>query len=163
VISLQPTFTQIYYLQLRGESEKILPQLEIYERADVDILNHAFAFRIIGASHFIYSLELNYTELFSCTPLSLENLEVLDVRQQGFERLIQFENHRLKAETRISVEAYPNSQVREDKPLLAHHFEPEGMTLIDIEPRGWYTLHTYPEHQSCVHTQTTLHLVETKG
>ena len=159
MISLQQTFTQIYYLHLSGESEKVLPQLEIYERADVDILNHAFAFRIIGASHFIYSLELNYTELFSCTPLSIENSEILDVRQPGFERLIQFENHQLKAETRISVETYPNSQRLEEKPLLTHHFDPEGMTLIGMESRGWYTLHTYPEHQSCVRTQTTLYLI----
>jgi hypothetical protein len=159
VIFLSAPFSEIYYGQLCGQSKDILPALDIYQSAEVEILGKPFNLCIIGASHFIYSKELDYSEIFACAPLSLANLNVLDVRKLGSKELEPFVLPEVRVTTRISVEAYDETQLSKKKPLLEYAFEPQGLTQIWQSETGWETLHTYPEYEACVRTQTTLALV----
>jgi hypothetical protein len=160
---LSPPFSEIYYGQLRGQSEELLPSLDVYQSTEIQLLNHSFTLCIIGASHFIYSPELNYTEIFACAPLSLPNLNILDVRKACIEEFEPFVLPKVQATTRLCIETYDEAHLSQDKPLLEHTFEPQGLTQIWQHKTGWETLHTYPEYETYVRTQTTLALIKTNA
>ena len=161
-MDLSAPYSEIYYGQLCGQSEELLPSLDIYQSAEVQILGKPFTFCIIGAAHFIYSKQLNYSEIFACAPLSLPNLNVLDVRKLGKHELAAFVLPEVQATTRISVERFADDLSAEGSLLLEHTFGPKALTQLRVHQTGWETLHTYPEYETIVRTQTQLESLNAK-
>ena len=76
------------------------------------------------------------------------------------ERLLQFENEFLRAQTKVNICHDEEAIVEKDNALLEHSFGPGAFTKIWLTQEGWETLHTYPEYESAVHTETCLALLE---
>ena len=159
-MDLSAPYSEIYYGQFCGQSEDILPALDVYQRAEVQILGKPFTFCIIGASHFIYSKKLDYSEIFACAPLSLANLNVLDVRKLDSQELATFVLPKLQATTQISIERIVDDLSTEGSLLLEHTFGPKALTQLSVLKTGWETLHTYPEYGTVVRTKTKLEILE---
>lgn len=127
-------------------------ELSVYESATRSFLGTAFTFRIIGSSHYVSAPAYDFHELSSCTPVATEGT-TLGLDDDWDARTLSYETDRLRCET--TVERQPLSAFPRDREFdLAHWFEADAVTTIELGPAGFETYHTYPEFDLALYTQT---------
>lgn len=141
-----------------GRDRPDVTDLRVFAETDATLLGEPFRVAVIGSSHYVHAPAAGFHEIVSCKPLDHDAVYDLDLREYGA-RTLSFTGDDLSCET--TVETRPLETVPDpDAYDLAHTFDPDAVTAIDLGPRGYETYHTYPEFDCVVHTETRLESAE---
>lgn len=141
--------------------------IRVFDSLSRSFLGTAFAFRIIGSSHYITAPGYDFYELAACdgAPASTETANregaAIPLGTNRPSRRLVYETDSLRCETTVDhrpLSAFPHERFRSrpDSFDLAHAFDgdPEAATTIELEDRGYETYHTYPEYDLALYTRT---------
>lgn len=154
----EPDYSQLYVYA--GENSPLLGDMTIYEHGLYRTLDIPVKAAIIGSSHLIEAGIGGYYEMTSCRPFEVYQESNPDIEHynitEGIDEVLIREIGGYRIEITIQTREY-NPPYDTDNWDLAYVFGPEesgAPTAIDFNGRGWETIHTYPEFDIELYTQT---------
>ena len=131
-----------------------LKGVKVYKELKKKIIGMNFIIKIIGSSHYISTIDGNYSDIFSCIN-SFSSSKYFPLDNAGFNKTLNFENNFLKVKSVINIIEIDKSTdlgSRENFNLY-YNFSKDAFTGIKVGDNYYETTHTYPEFNIIVITK----------
>lgn len=144
---------------VHADSPPALDGVRVFDSRTRSFLGTEFTFRIIGSSHYVSAPAYGFYELSACDPAPAPDRDgtAIPLEPDRPSRRLVFETDALRCETVVDhrpLSAFPRDRLGEFDLAYTFGGDPDAVTTIEIGEDGYETVHTYPEFDLALYTQT---------